>query len=204
MAGQEEKNEAARGRVLQKNRTRMTLVAAAQKLMQAGKEPTVSEAAEAAQVSRATAYRYFPTQGMLLAEVALFAAGGPLVPAEDKDAPLPEAVARLVRNVGKWSYANEQHLRSLLRLSLDPASGVKRPGHRRGWIADVLKPARGRMDARTFARLSKALALLLGIDPIVVMRDVAGAPEREALDTLEWTARVLVTAALQERNGERH
>ena len=202
MTGQAKKDEIAQGRVSQKNRTRMALVTAASELMQAGKQPTVSEAAEAAQVSRATAYRYFPTHELLLAEVALFAAGGPLLPnREDKDLPLPEVVARLVRRVGKWTYSNEQHLRMLLRLSLDPESGVRRPGHRREWIAEALKPARDRMDAKTYARLSRALTLLLGIDPVVVMRDIAGASEQEALDTLEWTARALVSCALQEKAG---
>ena len=42
----------------------------------AGRTDAVTDAAEAAGISRATAYRYFPTQEMLLAEVALFAVGG--------------------------------------------------------------------------------------------------------------------------------
>ena len=199
MAGQEEKNKISQGRVSQKNRTRTALVAAARELMQGGKQPTVSEAAEAALVSRATAYRYFPTQELLLAEVALFAAGGPLFPIENRDLPLPEALGSLVRGVGKWSFANEQHLRTLLRLSLDPKSGVHRPGHRREWIADALRGGREHMDSRAYARLSKALTLLLGIDPVVVMRDIAGASEKEALDALEWAARTLVASALSEK-----
>jgi hypothetical protein len=37
----------------------------------------------------------------------------------------------------------------------------------------------------------------MGIDPIVPLTDVAGASKAEALDTLEWTARSLVEAALR-------
>jgi len=55
------------------------------------------------------------------------------------------------------------------------------------------------MDSRAYARLSKALTLLLGIDPVVVMRDIAGASEKEALDALEWAARTLVASALSEK-----
>jgi AcrR family transcriptional regulator len=44
-----------------------------------GQQPTVTDAAEAAGISRATAYRYFPSQEMLWVEVALFAADGPLL-----------------------------------------------------------------------------------------------------------------------------
>ena len=124
------------------------------------------DAAEAAGISRATAYRYFPTQDMLLAEVALFAAGGPLFPQTVGDEPIPEAVGRLVRRVGVWAYANEKPLRTLLRLSLDPSTGVRRPGHRREWIGEALAPVRKQMDANTYEHLSNALTLMMGIDPV--------------------------------------
>ncbi|MCU1294689.1 MAG: regulatory protein TetR [Bryobacterales bacterium] len=196
MAGQEEKTEIRNGRESQKNRTRKALLAAAGDLVRAGQEPAVGDAAQAAGISRATAYRYFPTKELLLAEVALFAVDGPLFPALDGGVPVPDTVGRLVRRVGAWAYANEQPLRTLLRLSLDPLTGVRRPGHRRDWIADALAPARDQFDPETYSKLSKALTLMLGIDPIVVMADIAGASREEALDALEWTARTLVSAAL--------
>src|SRR2546423_12208964 len=59
------------GRVNQKRRTRTAIVDAAVQLLGEGTTPTVAQAAEAALVSRATAYRYFPTQESLLLEVAM-------------------------------------------------------------------------------------------------------------------------------------
>src|SRR5215210_4385026 len=59
------------GRVNQKRRTRAAIVAAAMELVEQGQSPTVAEVADAALVSRATAYRYFPTQEYLLFEAAL-------------------------------------------------------------------------------------------------------------------------------------
>jgi AcrR family transcriptional regulator len=159
----------------------------------------VADVAEAAQISRATAYRYFPTQEMLLAEVALFAARGPLFPDAVENIPVPDSVSGLVRRVGSWAYENEQPLRTILRLSLDPATGVRRPGHRIEWIAEALAPVRDKIDSETFGSLSKALTLLLGIDPIVVMKDIAGASREQALDALEWAARALVETALSGR-----
>ena len=189
------------GRERQKNRTRRALVAAATELVQEGRNPTVAEAAERAEVSRATAYRYFPTQELLFAEVALFAVGGPLLPTEQDDAPLPapEAVGRLVRRVAEWAYQNEQPLRTLLRISLDPDSGVTRPGHRVGWIAETLAPMREKIDPASYEKLTTSLTLLMGIDPIVVMTDIAGVSQDQALDALEWSARMLVEGALRPR-----
>lgn len=196
MLGQSRLKKISRGRESQKNRTRKALVAAAAALIRNGHQPTVSDAAEAAEISRATAYRYFPTQEMLLAEVALFAIGGPLVAQEEGELPAPEAVGRLVRRVGEWTYDNEQPLRTLLRLSLDPDTGVRRPGHRREWIADALAPVRRQIDPHTYKKLTLALTLLFGIDPVVVMKDIAQSPREQALEALEWTAHALVERAI--------
>jgi len=204
MPGQHKTSKPSRERKSQKNRTRAALLSAASDLVQAGKQPTVSEAAQSADISRATAYRYFPTQEMLLAEVALFAAGGPLFLPEDITMPLPEAVGQLARRVGTWAYENETALRTLLRLSLDPATGVRRPGHRRDWISDALAPVRKRLKPEIYNNLARALTLTLGIDPVVVMKDIALASREEALAALEWTARTLVSAALAAPGGPHH
>src|SRR5690606_33576508 len=57
-------------RANQKQRTRQAIVEAASELVRTGQAPTLAEVAERARVSRATAYRYFPTPESLLIEVA--------------------------------------------------------------------------------------------------------------------------------------
>jgi AcrR family transcriptional regulator len=190
--------QSAAGRERQKNRTRRALVEAAAELVRNGKPPAIADVAEAAEVSRATAYRYFPTQELLAAEVALFAGGGPLFPeAETVQLPPPEAVGQLVRRVAEWAYENEQSLRLLLRLSLDPSTGVRRPAHRIVWIDSALEPVREQIDSKTYEQLAASLTLLLGIDPVVVMTDIARVSRKQALDALEWSARAMVEAALR-------
>ena len=80
----------SKGRESQKKRTRKALVAAATALIRDGRQPTVAEVAEAAEISRATASRYFPSQEMLLAEVALFDVGGPYFQTAKKSCPCPK------------------------------------------------------------------------------------------------------------------
>jgi AcrR family transcriptional regulator len=190
--------QSAAGRERQKNRTRRALFEAAAELVRSGKQPTIAEVAEAAEVSRATAYRYFPTQEVLAAEVALFAGGGPLFPEESVELPAPEAVGQLVRRVAQWAYENEQSLRLLLRLSLDPSTGVRRPAHRIVWIESALEPVREQIGSKTYEQLAASLTLLLGIDPVVVMTDIARVSRKQALDALEWSARAMVEAALRQ------
>src|SRR3712207_8177903 len=52
-----------------RRRTRGVMIEAATRLLSEGASPSVTEVADAAGVSRGTAYRYFPTQESLLAEV---------------------------------------------------------------------------------------------------------------------------------------
>src|SRR5882724_3735066 len=59
------------GRSRQKLRTRRLLIETAVQLIAAGGQPSVTEVADAAGVSRRTAYRYFPTREKLHAEAAL-------------------------------------------------------------------------------------------------------------------------------------
>src|SRR5687768_5718062 len=58
-------------RANQRYRTRKDLIDAAGRLMKNGHKPSLEEVAEAARVSRATAYRYFPNVEALLAEAPL-------------------------------------------------------------------------------------------------------------------------------------
>jgi AcrR family transcriptional regulator len=185
----------------QKNRTRRALLDAAAELMRQGREPTVAEVAQVGEVSRATAYRYFPTQESLLVEMRMFAPEGPLemfdrVVLESGD-PV-ERVGVLAREVSEWALQNEPALRTLLRLSLDPETGVRRPGHRILWIAEALQPLQGKVDGATLDRLSSALTMLLGIDPIVPLRDFAELPPARAVEVIEWAARTLVRSVLDD------
>jgi AcrR family transcriptional regulator len=71
------------------------VIEAATAMMREGRPPTVAEAAERALVSRATAYRYFPTQESLLLDVVNVEAL--LKPVEDLVASFPtdDAAQRL-------------------------------------------------------------------------------------------------------------
>jgi AcrR family transcriptional regulator len=58
----------AAGHVNPKRRTRQALIDAALALREEGRNPTLDEVAEQAMVSRATAYRYFPSIAALVRE----------------------------------------------------------------------------------------------------------------------------------------
>ena len=59
-------------------RMRRIMLDAAMRLMQDGLVPSISDVAQEAQVSRATAYRYYPTQSALI-QAAVDEALGPIL-----------------------------------------------------------------------------------------------------------------------------
>lgn len=185
----------------QKNRTRKALVNAAAELLREGRDPTVAEVAEVAEVSRATAYRYFPTREALMVEIQMFAPDGPAETLDQVASETNDPVERagiLARHVAQWAVDNEPALRTLLRLSLDPQTGVERPGHRVAWIAEILKPLEGTVDRASLGRLAAALTLVFGIDPIIPLTDFAGLGKVEVVDVIEWVARTLVRCVTEE------
>src|SRR5215468_100027 len=194
------------GRAAQKLRTRQALMDTAVELVKAGRRPSVSAVADQAGVSRATAYRYFPSQDLMLSEAMIRAAAGvtpnTLMPAGTLTADPAKVAAAITRQAGRFSLDHEERLRTALRLSLDPQSGYERPGRRGRWIEDILAAAGDRLDPPAPARLSAALHLVLGIDPIIELTDIAGLDRAEALDVLEWVAATLVQASLADGPGE--
>jgi AcrR family transcriptional regulator len=185
----------------QTRRTRRALIAAADELFAEGRVPTVAAVAERADVARATAYRYFPTQEALLLETTFLGDSEPLRgladPAGTVDDP-GERMAEAVKTGAEWTLGREARLRMILRASLDPASGTTRPARRRAYIASLLEPIADDLPPATYARLAGALTLLFGIDPIVALADNSDVDREQIPDVLAWTARTLIEAALAE------
>jgi AcrR family transcriptional regulator len=205
MTPQEHDEQAAapppRTRERQTRRTKRALLAAADEIFGEGRVPTVTEVAERADVARATAYRYFPTQEALLLETSYLGDSDPLrsIPLlVDEIAEPSVRLAEAVRRGAAWTLGRETRLRAVLRMSLDPAADVRRPARRRAFIAQLLAPERTELSPDTYERLVGSLTLLFGIDPIVSIRDNSDIDPDRIPDILAWAAHAIVDAALDE------
>lgn len=191
------------GRVNQKQRTRRAIIAAAAELLQAGKTPTIAEVADHAAVSRATAYRYFPSQDLLLAEAALDIAvpniSQILAQPELEDDPAARLDA-VVHAVQQFVVKHDSAFRTLIRLSMEPNeekdAPQRRGGRRIAWLTAALEPLRSTIDEQRFQRLVMALGLCTGIETQIVLRDIYGLDQEEAVDVARWTAQALLHATL--------
>jgi AcrR family transcriptional regulator len=192
------------GRTQQKARTRRALAEAARVLLAQGPPPSVEQAADAAGISRTTAYRYFPNQRALLAatfpelEAASLLQGPPPDdPAERLDA-FAEALTRSIID-------HEPELRVQLRMSLDEHDAADLPfrtGRAIGWIEDALAPVRQRLGDADFRRLVMAIRSTMGIEALTWLTDVAGLSRADAARLMRWSAQALLRAALAEHAAD--
>ncbi len=195
-------------RINQKARTRADLLASAGALIRSGKRPTVEEAALAAGISKRTAYRYFTSQEHLLADAALETLRphmDEMLASVSASANVNARVAALAVALRRLSEEHDAELREMIRASLDrgalpPGKDAprQRGGRRLDWIRASLDPLRDTIPAHSFEMLTNSLAVCLGIDALMVLRDICGVSGEQAERLMVWMASAFVDRILLE------
>lgn len=188
------------GRTDQKRRTRDALIAAARVLVADGVTLTVERAAEAASISRTTAYRYFPNQRSLLVAAHPEIGASSLLPDNAPD----DTASRLDLVIDAFTRSNikdEAQQRAMLRLSLgaDPVERAQLPlrqGRAIKWIEEALEPLRTEMPEADIHRLALAIRTATGIEALAWLTDIAGLSRDDATELMRWSARALLQSAL--------
>jgi AcrR family transcriptional regulator len=182
------------------------------RLMQGGQVPSVSDVAEAAEVSRATAYRYFPTQAAII-QAAVNEALGPILEWSSDSDDARERVLDLVESALPRLFRHEATHRAALRLALEQwarrQSGLAAPetrvvrGNRKALLAEAAEPMRRHTSRQTFEKLLQSLSLLFGVEAIIVLKDIWGLDEEQARGVVLWATAALIEAAESEAPAPR-
>ena len=184
------------------------MVNAAADMLRRGHEPTVAEAAEAAGVHRATAYRYFPTAASLLADASL-TAGMPDIDESLRDVPRDDPIAVMdagVLAVSRYMFNEEAIFRNIVRITVDrwfeaakqpePDPVAVRDTRRFLYIDRALEPLAGSLSPDALQLLRNALALVYGAEALIVTRDVCRLGVEEATEVMRWAAKSLIREAM--------
>src|SRR4030088_738009 len=148
-------------------------------LVRRGRIPSVPELAVKARVSRATAYRYFPSRSKLVSAVG----GEALARVRPFEPPGADGLVR-VRELFDKTFPLfkrfEPHMRAALQLSLEHESLERtglleeepyRGGPGRYMLHGPAAPLAATLGPEPYERLLKALSLIYGIESYVVLRD---------------------------------
>lgn len=197
------------GRMNQKRRTRADIMAAAAELLQQGIFPTIAQTVEAAGISRSTAYRYFPSQDVFMAELLLTETVKPDQGAVYVAAEIPGTGEERLASVIKADHAlvimHERAFRTAISVIIAAAGDAegsdtvpRRPGNRLRYLAEALKPFEDRLSEEQLERLVMALTLCTGLESIVALKDICGLSGSDAEQVKLWAANALLQASLRE------
>ncbi|VCE91229.1 TetR family transcriptional regulator [Burkholderia pseudomallei] len=189
-----------------RTQTRELLLQTALSMLEQGWFPSITELANASGVSRATAYRYFPSQAALVSTV-VDESLGPVLQWQ----PTSTSVEARVNELLDFAYPRmEQHegaLRAALQVALHQWANERarraqdepkyRRGNRRRLLTLAVEPmVRAGVDPAVAERLAQALSLLYGTEAMVVLKDIWGLDFRQFMNVIKWMSSALVRATL--------
>ena len=190
---------------------KLLLDTAMQLIQTHGHIPSVAEVAVRSAVSRATAYRYFPTRSALITAV-IDASLGPVRTIASDNASGRERVRELFERTFPRFTEFEPQLRAAAQLSLEQGALERaglleeepyRRGHRIRILEHAIAPLTPELTPAVRDRLHRALSIVYGIEPYIILKDIWGLPDREVERIALWMADALIDAALRDSQAAR-
>ena len=185
---------------------KLLLGTAMELIKQGGHIPPVADIALHAQVSRATAYRYFPSRSALISAV-MESSLGPVRSLSSDSLSGRERVQQLFKRTFPRFKEFEPQMRAAAQLALEQWALARaglldeepyRRGYRVGILEHALEPLAAALPAAVRQRLHRALSVIYGIEPYVILKDIWGESDREVERTALWMADALIDAALRD------
>ena len=180
-----------KGRVNQKIKTRTRILSAAKRLMAKSKKVSLEDIAQEAKVSRATIYRYFSNIDLLSAETSLdiHHISPQQLLEEVKELTLEQRILYVQNYYNQLAQDHElvfrRYLSAVLSASVD--SKQKLRGARRAETMDLILDSIGSgLSKKDLKQLKNIATVLMGIDAVIVTKDVCGLTNQQAKDTLQW------------------
>jgi AcrR family transcriptional regulator len=192
------------GRINQKLQTRSEILKSAQELLNKKSKISLENVAEHARISRATIYRYFSNIELLTTEALLHThfLGPEELQKEVEGSSLKETIHALLRHYNKISQEHELVFRRYLSVTLKESINSKkklRGARRVEALKLALEPFENILSKEDHMRLIHISTLLMGIDALLVCKDVCELSNSEADDLLEW-AMDLIIEGIQRRS----
>ncbi|HEV7576016.1 MAG TPA: TetR/AcrR family transcriptional regulator [Caldimonas sp.] len=182
---------------------RLLLETAMELIRTTGHVPSVAEVAARAKVSRATTYRYFPSRSALVTAV-VDSSLGPVRAFASSEVDGRARVRELFVQTFPRFTEFEPQMRAAAQLALEQwaleRAGLLeeepyRRGHRVRILEHALEPLAPTLPPAVRDRLHRALSVVYGIEPYMVLKDIWGLPDREVERIALWMADALIEAA---------
>lgn len=181
------------GRTNQKLETRSKILANAKYFLNKGKEFNLEDIANKTGISRATVYRYFSNVDILAAEAGLdISSKDPKSLYENlKGNNLEEKVLEIQDYFNTFTIHNENLFRKYISTVLDSSTSTsKRGARRKRTLQMVLEDTNYTQKEKE--NLSNLLTILMGIEPLIVTKDVCNLNNEKSVELMNWGMKLLL------------
>ncbi|CNI80207.1 TetR family transcriptional regulator [Yersinia frederiksenii] len=184
-------------------RPRRLLIDTAMSMYEQGAFPSITEVANAAQLSRATAYRYFPTQSALVSAM-VDESLGPILSWQPTQPDARQRIAELLSFAYPRMLQHEGVLRAALHLSLQQwADNRNHPnneeklvrGNRKRLLKLAVEPLEGKLEPEALQRVIHAFSLIYGSEVFMVLKDIWHLDEAGIQDVTQWMGKAILLQA---------
>jgi len=180
------------GRTNQKLGTRNLILKTAQKFLNEGLHFNLEDVAKEAGKSRATVYRYFSNIDILAAEAGLdISTKDPTEIYEDlKGKGLEKQILEIQHYYNNLAIDHEMLFRKYLSTVLDSNTSTPKRGARRKKTLELVL-ADSNFSKEEKQKLSNLFTILMGIEPLIVSKDVCGLNNNETIEIMAWGMNLL-------------
>lgn len=186
-------------------RTLNKLITTAMDMLEQGLFPSITELANAAGVSRATAYRYFPTQSVLVSSI-VDKSLGPIQDWEPQEKTAGERISALLEFAYPQLEKHEGALRAALQVSLQQWADLRSQklnkekdqnklfvrGNRKRLVELAAEPMKNKVASCDLDRMKHAFSLIYGSEIFLVFKDIWNLESDQIQDLLQWMGKAIV------------
>lgn len=189
-----------KGRTNQKLETREKILSSAQNFMNNGKRFTLEDVAKMAGVSRATVYRYYSNIDVLSAEAGLnIKTKSPdSIYKSLQDLDIKDQLLGMQEYYNKLAIEHEAAFRNYLSIILSSDSQQNKRGARRTRTLQMALEETN-LSKEEITNLRNLFTVLMGIEPLIVTKDVCGLNNNQSMDLLKWGMELILKGITLEK-----
>ena len=188
------------GRSHQKLETRNKILDSAKYFLNKGLEFNLEDIANKSGISRATVYRYFSNIDILAAEAGLdISTTSPESLYENlKGKTIEDRIIEIQDYYNTLALNHENLFRKYISTVLGSNSSFpKRGARRKQTLLMVLEKTH--LTTKEKENLSNLLTIFMGIEPLIVTKDVCGLSNKQSVDILRWGIELLLKGLLESK-----
>ncbi len=199
MSHQDKPEQASPSLTTIRARTRRLLIDTAMSMYEQGAFPSITEVANAAQLSRATAYRYCALVSAMVDESL-----GPILAWQPTQPDARQRIAELLSFAYPRMLQHEGVLRAALHLSLQQwADNRSNPnneeklirGNRKRLLKLAVEPLEGKLTPAALQRVIHAFSLIYGSEVFMVLKDIWHLDDAGIQDVTQWMGKAILLQA---------